>query len=110
MIWTCEHLYSFPDLFPIILYANRALHLSSFDDDDDEVPLAKRAKFVSGKAASAKESNPSPAKSTPPSRTGVEKIPVSRVIPPGDAPTPSAGRDHVSIYFALFLPNSPHVD
>ncbi|KAK1601533.1 hypothetical protein QYE76_017720 [Lolium multiflorum] len=64
------------------------------DDDDDEVPLAKRAKLVSGKAASAKESNPSPAKSTPPSRMGVEKIPVSRVIPPGDAPTPSAGRDH----------------
>jgi hypothetical protein len=96
MIWTCEHLYSFPDLFPIILYANSALHLSS-SDDDDEIPLAKRAKLASGRAASAKESNPSPAKSTPPSRTGVEKIPVSKVIPPGDAPTPSAGRDHVSI-------------
>ncbi|KAK1610458.1 hypothetical protein QYE76_034131 [Lolium multiflorum] len=49
------------------------------DDDDDEVPLAKRAKLVSGEAASAKESNPSPAKSTPPSRTGVEKIPVSKL-------------------------------
>ncbi|KAK1662295.1 hypothetical protein QYE76_050454 [Lolium multiflorum] len=35
------------------------------DDDDDEVPPAKRAKFVSERAASAKESNPSPAKSTP---------------------------------------------
>ncbi|KAK1627355.1 hypothetical protein QYE76_001670 [Lolium multiflorum] len=63
-------------------------------DDDDDVPLAKRAKLASGRAASAKESNPSPAKSTPPSRTGVEKIPVSKVIPPGDAPTLSAGRDH----------------
>ncbi|KAK1613771.1 hypothetical protein QYE76_019288 [Lolium multiflorum] len=63
-------------------------------DDDDEVPLAKRAKLASGRAASAKESNPYPAKSTPPSRTGVEKIPVSKVIPPGDAPTPSAGCDH----------------
>ncbi|KAK1631089.1 hypothetical protein QYE76_005404 [Lolium multiflorum] len=62
--------------------------------DDDDVPLAKRAKLVSEKAASAKESNPSPAKSTPPSRTGVEKIPISKVIPPGDAPTPSTGRDH----------------
>ncbi|KAK1629073.1 hypothetical protein QYE76_003388 [Lolium multiflorum] len=62
--------------------------------DDDDVPLAKRAKIASVKAASAKESNPSPAKSTPPSRTGVEKVPVSRVIPPDDAPTPSAGRDH----------------
>jgi hypothetical protein len=26
----------------------------------------------------------------------VEKVPVSRVIPSDDAPTPSAGRDHVS--------------
>ncbi|KAK1662279.1 hypothetical protein QYE76_050438 [Lolium multiflorum] len=64
------------------------------DDDDDEVPPAKRAKFVSERAASAKESNPSPAKSTPPSRTVVEKVPVSTVIPPGDVPTSSAGRDH----------------
>ncbi|KAK1605334.1 hypothetical protein QYE76_029007 [Lolium multiflorum] len=64
------------------------------DDDDDEVPLAKRAKLTFGRAASAKESNPSPAKSTPPSRTVVEKIPVSKVIRPGDAPTSSAGRDH----------------
>ncbi|KAK1685315.1 hypothetical protein QYE76_046163 [Lolium multiflorum] len=62
--------------------------------DDDDVPLAKRAKLVSERAASAKESSPSSAKSTPPSRTGVEKVPVSRVIPPDDAPTPSAGRDH----------------
>ncbi|KAK1619944.1 hypothetical protein QYE76_025461 [Lolium multiflorum] len=62
--------------------------------DDDDVPLAKRAKLASERAASAKESNPSPAKSTPPLRTSVEKIPVSKVIPPGDAPTPPAGRDH----------------
>jgi hypothetical protein len=27
----------------------------------------------------------------------VEKVPISKVIPPGDAPTPSTGRDHVSI-------------
>ncbi|KAK1570037.1 hypothetical protein QYE76_016693 [Lolium multiflorum] len=70
------------------------LDLCSDDDDDDEVPPAKRAKFVSERAASAKESNPSPAKSTPPSRTVVEKVPVSTVIPPGDVPTSSAGRDH----------------
>jgi hypothetical protein len=95
-------LYSFLDLFLIILHANRALHLSSSDnDDDDEVPLAKRAKFVSERAASAKESNPSPAKSTPPSRTVVEKVPVSKVIPPGDAPASSADRDHVSIQSSL---------
>ncbi|KAK1643324.1 hypothetical protein QYE76_061129 [Lolium multiflorum] len=68
--------------------------LDPSDDDDDEVPLAKRAKLVSERAASAKESNPSPAKSTPPLRTVVEKVPVSTVIPPGDVPTSSAGRDH----------------
>ncbi|KAK1645145.1 hypothetical protein QYE76_062950 [Lolium multiflorum] len=64
------------------------------EDDEDEVPLAKRAKFVSERTATAKESSPSPAKSTPPSRTVVEKVPVSMVIPPGDVPTSSAGRDH----------------
>ncbi|KAK1642713.1 hypothetical protein QYE76_060518 [Lolium multiflorum] len=64
------------------------------DDDDDEVPLAKRAKFVSERTASAKESNPSPAKSTPPSRTVVEKVPMSTVIPPGDVSASSTGRDH----------------
>ncbi|KAK1652695.1 hypothetical protein QYE76_070500 [Lolium multiflorum] len=64
------------------------------DDDDDEVPLAKRAKLVSERVVLAKGSNPSPAKSTPPSRTAVEKVPVSTVIPPGDVPSSSAGRDH----------------
>ncbi|KAK1618268.1 hypothetical protein QYE76_023785 [Lolium multiflorum] len=73
---------------------SRADVASSSADDDDDVPLAKRAKLASERAASAKESNPSPAKSTPPSRTGVEKVPVSRVIPSDDAPTPPAGRDH----------------
>ncbi|KAK1631841.1 hypothetical protein QYE76_006156 [Lolium multiflorum] len=63
-------------------------------DDDDEVPLAKRGKLSVGRKASASEPNPSPAKSTPPTRTVVEKIPVSKVIPPSDAPTSSAGRDH----------------
>ncbi|KAK1647075.1 hypothetical protein QYE76_064880 [Lolium multiflorum] len=62
--------------------------------DDDDVPLAKRAKLVSERAASAKESDPSPAKSTPPTRTAVEKIPVSKVIPPGDPPASLASRDH----------------
>ncbi|KAK1682913.1 hypothetical protein QYE76_043761 [Lolium multiflorum] len=64
------------------------------DDDDDEVTLAKRAKLVSERVVLAKGSNPSPAKSTPPSRTAVEKVPVSTVIPPGDVPASSAGRDH----------------
>ncbi|KAK1648153.1 hypothetical protein QYE76_065958 [Lolium multiflorum] len=63
-------------------------------DDDDDVPLAKRAKLFSGKSESAKESNPSPAKPTPPSMTTVEKVPVSKVIPSGSAPDPSAARDH----------------
>ncbi|KAK1666781.1 hypothetical protein QYE76_054940 [Lolium multiflorum] len=63
-------------------------------DDDDDVPLAKRAKLFSGKSESAKESNPSPAKPKLPSRTAVEKIPVSKVIPSGNAPVPSAAPDH----------------
>ncbi|KAK1680333.1 hypothetical protein QYE76_041181 [Lolium multiflorum] len=63
------------------------------DDDDDDVPLAKRAKLSFGRTASAQVPNPSPAKSTPPSRTTVEKIPMSRVIPSGDAPTSSTARD-----------------
>ncbi|KAK1687153.1 hypothetical protein QYE76_048001 [Lolium multiflorum] len=62
--------------------------------DDDHVPLAKRAKLSVEKTASAKEPNPSPAKSMPPTRTAVEKIPVSKVIPPGDAPTSSTAHDH----------------
>jgi hypothetical protein len=98
------------DLFPIILHANCALFLSSSDDDDDEIPLAKRAKLFSERAASAKESNPSPAKSTPPSRTVVEKVPVSMVIPPGDVPTSSAGHDHVSIQPAPRCQVSLYID
>ncbi|KAK1611131.1 hypothetical protein QYE76_034804 [Lolium multiflorum] len=65
-----------------------------FSDDDDEVPLAKRAKSSLGRKAPAQDPKPSPAKSTPPSRTDVEKIPVSRVIPAGSAPASSAARDH----------------
>ncbi|KAK1651482.1 hypothetical protein QYE76_069287 [Lolium multiflorum] len=61
---------------------------------DDDVPLAKRAKFSPGRPESGKESNPSPAKRTPPSRTTVEKIPVSKVIPSGDVSIPQTARDH----------------
>jgi hypothetical protein len=66
-------------------------------DDDDEVPLGKRAKSTLERKASAQDPKPSPAKSTPPSRMTVEKIPVSRVIPVGSAPASSAARDHVNI-------------
>lgn len=89
----------FLDLSLVIPHANCALCLSS--SDDDNVPLAKRAKLVSKRAASAKESDPSPAKSTPPTRTAVEKIPVSKVVPPGDPPVTLASRDHVSFYVTL---------
>jgi hypothetical protein len=90
----------FPDLFLVVLHANCVLYLSSSDDDD--VPLAKRAKLVSERAASAKESGPSPAKTTPPGRMAVEKIPMSKVIPPSDPPASLASRDHVSFHVALF--------
>ncbi|KAK1652906.1 hypothetical protein QYE76_070711 [Lolium multiflorum] len=62
--------------------------------DDDDVPLAKRAKLAFKRAASTKESDPSPAKPTPPTRAAVEKILVSKVIPPGDPPASLASRDH----------------
>ncbi|KAK1630611.1 hypothetical protein QYE76_004926 [Lolium multiflorum] len=65
-----------------------------FSDDDDEVPLAKRAKSTLGRKAPVQEPKPSPAKSTPPSRMTVEKIPMSRVFPAGSAPASSAARDH----------------
>ncbi|KAK1692577.1 hypothetical protein QYE76_009274 [Lolium multiflorum] len=65
------------------------------DDDDDEVPLAKRAKLFSGKTKSAKESNHSPTAPTPPSRTTVVRIPVSKVIPSAGAPISPAARDHL---------------
>ena len=90
----------FLDLFLVILHADCALCLSSSDDDD--VPLAKRAKLVFKRVTSTKESDPSPAKSMLPTRATVEKIPVSKVIPPGDPPASSASRDHVSSYVALF--------
>ncbi|KAK1666193.1 hypothetical protein QYE76_054352 [Lolium multiflorum] len=76
-----------------IAYADCLFFMYS-SDDDDEVPLAKRAKSTLGRKASVQEPKPSPAKSTPPSRTTVEKIPVSRVIPAGSAPASSAARDH----------------
>ncbi|KAK1646222.1 hypothetical protein QYE76_064027 [Lolium multiflorum] len=65
------------------------------DLSDDDVPLAKRAKLSFERTASARGANPSPAKSMPPSRTTVEKIPMSKVIPSIDAPTSSAARDHL---------------
>ncbi|KAK1641652.1 hypothetical protein QYE76_059457 [Lolium multiflorum] len=75
-----------------------SVSLFAAEDDldlcDDEIPLAKRAKFSSGRPESGKESNPSPAKPTPPTRTTVENIPVSKVIPSGDVPVPSTARDH----------------
>ncbi|KAK1666631.1 hypothetical protein QYE76_054790 [Lolium multiflorum] len=63
-------------------------------DDDDEVPLAKRAKLFSERSESARQSNPSAAKLTPPRRTVVAKVPVSTINPSSNAFTPSTARDH----------------
>ncbi|KAK1694394.1 hypothetical protein QYE76_011091 [Lolium multiflorum] len=63
-------------------------------DDDDEVPLAKRAKLISERTESAKEPNPSTADPTPPSRTTVAKVPVSKINPSAGAPAPPIARDH----------------
>jgi hypothetical protein len=70
---------------------------NSADDDDDDVPLAKRAKILSEKAESAKVSNPSSAEPTPPPRTSVAKVPLSKVNPLVGASAPSISRDHVSM-------------
>ncbi len=72
------------------------LFLSS-SDDDDEVPLAKRAKILSERTESAKESNPSTADPTPPPRTSVAKVPLSKVNPSAGASAPLISHDHVSI-------------
>ena len=69
---------------------------SSSSNDDDEVPLANRAKLISERTKSAKESNPSHADPTPPSRTTVAKVPVSKVNPSAGVPVPPTARDHVS--------------
>ncbi|KAK1631025.1 hypothetical protein QYE76_005340 [Lolium multiflorum] len=50
------------------------------DLSDDDVHLAKRARLSFERTASARGPNPSPAKSTPPSRSTVEKIPMSKPI------------------------------
>jgi hypothetical protein len=72
-------------------------------DDDDEVPLAKRAKLFSERTESAKESNPSTDEPTPPPRTVVAKVPVSKVNPSAGASVPPIARDHVSITFCSIL-------
>ncbi|KAM0900633.1 hypothetical protein ACQ4PT_020475 [Festuca glaucescens] len=67
-------------------------------EDDDDVPLSKRAKILSDKAESAKESMLSDAgddrMATPPPRTVVAKVPLSTVNPSASASAPSASRDH----------------
>ncbi|KAM0854710.1 hypothetical protein ACQ4PT_050263 [Festuca glaucescens] len=65
-----------------------------FSDDDDEVPLANRAKILSERTESAKESNPSTADPTPPPRTSVAKVPLSKVNPSAGASAPLISRDH----------------
>ncbi|KAK1629985.1 hypothetical protein QYE76_004300 [Lolium multiflorum] len=65
-----------------------------FSDDDDEVPLAKRAKLLSERTEPAKELNPSSAELTPPPRTVVAKVPVSKVNPSAGASAPPIARDY----------------
>jgi hypothetical protein len=70
---------------------------SSADDDDDDIPLAKRAKILSEKTESVRVSNPSTAEPTPPPRTSVAKVPLSKANPLVGASAPSISCDHVSI-------------
>jgi hypothetical protein len=49
MTWTCECLFFSLQLTFFVLH-DEYLCFSSSSDDDDELPLAKRAKLLSGKA------------------------------------------------------------
>ncbi|KAK1601744.1 hypothetical protein QYE76_004999 [Lolium multiflorum] len=63
-------------------------------EDDDEIPLSKRAKILNEKAESAKESNHSSAEPILPPRTTVVKVPLSTVNPSASASVPPVSRDH----------------
>jgi hypothetical protein len=83
----------------------RFIFALSSSEQDDEVPLSKRAKILSDKAESAKESMPLTAEinqvATPPPRTVVAKVPLSTVNPLASATAPSSSHDHVSISFSV---------
>jgi hypothetical protein len=76
--------------------------LTSFEEDD-AIPLSKRAKIIFDKAESAKESMPLTTESdrtaTPPPRTVVAKVKASTVIPSANASAPPSSGDHVSVSF-----------
>ncbi|KAK1649697.1 hypothetical protein QYE76_067502 [Lolium multiflorum] len=80
------------------LMAEESEVADQLSEDDDDVPLSKRAKILSDKAESAKDSMPSPAgndwMATPSPRTVVAKVSLSTVNPSASASTPSASRDH----------------
>ncbi|KAK1646771.1 hypothetical protein QYE76_064576 [Lolium multiflorum] len=67
---------------------------SIFSEDEDDVPLSKRAKILSRNAEFAKESMPSTAELTLPPRTSVAKVPLSKVNPSASASAPPISRDH----------------
>jgi hypothetical protein len=85
-------------------------------EDDDDVPLSKRANIISDKAESAKESMSSTAESdhtaTPPPRTVVDKVKASTMNPSASASAPPSSSDHVSISFLVssIVSISPRAD
>ncbi|KAK1618051.1 hypothetical protein QYE76_023568 [Lolium multiflorum] len=78
---------------PPLLVASASLSEKS-SDDNDEVPLTKRAKILSERTESAKQLNPSTTDPTPPPRTSVAKVPLSTVNPSAGASAPPISRDH----------------
>jgi hypothetical protein len=99
-------------LFACIPFLSVSLTCILFSsEDDDEVPLSKRAKILSEKAESAKESMPKADQMIALSpRSSVAKVPFSTVIPPTSTSIPSSLRDHVSILFSSQVSASPRVD
>jgi hypothetical protein len=56
-------------------------------EDDDEVPLSKRAKILNEKAELSQQSNPSTVEPILPPRTSVAKVPRSMVNPSAAPPS-----------------------
>jgi hypothetical protein len=80
-------------------------------EDDDEVPLSKRAKILNEKAELSQQSNPSTVEPILPPRTSVAKVPRSMVNPSASALGPPDSRDHVSnIWSNILLVPEPMLD
>jgi hypothetical protein len=84
------------ELISQVSFISFCFRLSSSEDDDD-VPLAKRAKGIFDKSESSKKLMPSTSRSDhvaiPPPRTVVAKVKASTVNPSASTSAPSSSSD-----------------